>query len=138
QWRKALGRASGAALADGFSFFLRFKRIDAVATPGAIEVTTTWVDLPPPNAWDLPDTADSYRVCYSGRYMRNSLYVGWNLLHVTIAGRWTLPSEITGPGFLLPDPRGYMFGGDGHAIVLDPITVVHHRRQPVSVWSIKA
>jgi hypothetical protein len=139
RWSKSVGRSSTGTLASGFSLKLRNHfNVYYVGAGGEVIDKDGYMNMPDPDAWDVTDDADHYKVVYGGWYARYNLYVDRNELTVAINGAWTTPSPRLTHRFLLPKPPGFIFGSfDGRPIALDEITIEQHLFQSEPVWSVK-
>ena len=127
RWSKSYGRSMGATLAMGFSIVGQFHTIDPVDEGGHINMNHRWRPLDPVTLWDAPDDDTHHHVNYFGYYRRFSAHVLANKIDVAVAGRWTRPVQVVGPGYLLPNPLGFVFGRfDGTPIFLDEIVLDFH------------
>jgi len=126
-WPKSYGRSGSGTLASGFSIIGQFHAIDPVDEGGGINPSDTWRPLDPVTLWDAPDDDTHHHVNYYGFYRRFNAYVLANKIDVKLTGRWTHPLQLVGPGYLLPNPLGFVFGRfDGRPIFLDEIVLDFH------------
>jgi hypothetical protein len=126
RWKKSLGRPLAPSLAAGFAVEHRYFKWHFVVTEAGPKQVGTWLDLPAPALYDLPDSGDEHRVgimsLHAERFFSN---------HVTVrlapGGHWDHPFLALMAGYkrIEPAEQHFSFIEEGAFVMLQACRVVH-------------